>query len=76
VLLGDGARVSIDLSCGTVLATGVDEALFISVLGLSVEVPAIGETECCFGEEGVNVAFVAEVGVSGTRRGGTGGTYD
>ena len=74
MLLGDGARVSIDLSCGTVFATGVDEALFISVLGLSVEVPGIGETECCFGEEGMNVA---EVGVSGTRRGGTGGgTYD
>ena len=73
MLWGDGARVSIDLSCGTVLVVGVDEAFFISVLALSVEVPATGETECCFGEEGVNVA---EVGVSGTRRGGTGGTYD
>lgn len=67
--------VSIDLSCGRVLSGEVDKALPISVPGLSVKVAEIGEKKCCCGEVGENVVFVGEVGVRGTRRGGTGGIH-
>ena len=73
VCLEGGERVSIDLSCGRALIGEADKALPISVPGLSVEVAEIGEEKCCCGEVGENVAFVGEVGVRGTRRGGTGG---
>lgn len=68
----EGGRVSVDVSCERAPVSKADEV--VTGLGMSEEVAEIGERTYWFWEAGENVEFAAEVGVSGTRREGTGGT--